>query len=393
MDMDLHDDSNRTLTHILAWFFIFLKYLWQIKSSNYSSEKMPEQLRKIIHIDMDCFFAAIEMRENPQLQGKPIAVGGHPESRSVVATCSYEARKFGIHSAMPMSIAVRKCPNLICLPVHMDLYKRVSKSIQKIFHEYTDLVEPLSLDEAFLDVSNARHCKGSATLIAQEILERISQSQSLTASAGVAPNKFLAKIASDWQKPNGLTVIKPNQVNQFIKDVPVKRIFGVGKVTAIKMTALNIESCGDLQELSPEELEQQFGSFGHRLYELSRGIDNHPVKTHRIRKSLSVEDTFAKDLPSIETCIQQIPRLYNELMRRFQKSKLQQKLIPKTLFVKMRFYDFSTTTLQMTGSQTSTEAYQYLCQEIWQRGNKPVRLIGIGMQFQKQNQPEQLEIF
>ncbi len=353
---------------------------------------MPKHSRKIIHIDMDCFFAAIEMRENPALKGKPISVGGHPNSRSVVATCSYEARKFGVHSAMPVSIAVRKCPELICLPVRMDLYKQASKVIHKIFFDYTDLIEPLSLDEAFLDVTTSEHCNGSATLIAQEIMNRIEQSQHITASAGVASNKFLAKIASDWQKPNGLTVIRPEQIDTFIKDVPVSRIFGVGKVTQKKMADLGIQNCADLQQLNTEELERHFGSFGERLYELCRGIDNRPVKTHRIRKSLSVEDTFAKDL-NLDTCLLQIPRLHDDLTKRLRQARKQQKLIPKTLFVKMRFYDFTTTTLQMTGTQTSVEAYQHLCKEIWKRGHKAVRLIGIGIQFHKPDQPEQLEIF
>ena len=361
-------------------------------STNHHSSMTVSATRKIIHIDMDCFFAAIEMRENPELKGKAISVGGSPNSRSVVATCSYEARKYGVHSAMPVSMAVRKCPDLICLPVRMDLYKQVSKEIHRIFRDYTSLIEPLSLDEAFLDVTGTSHCNGSATLIAKEILQRIEETQGLTASAGVAANKFLAKIASDWKKPNGLTVIRPDQVDIFIKNVPVSRIFGVGKVTQKKMTALNINTCEDLQQLSVQELENHFGSFGKRLYELSRGINNRPVKTHRIRKSLSVEDTFAKDLPNLNECLKQIPRLYEDLLKRLQRAKQQQKLIPKTLFVKMRFYDFSTTSLQMAGTQLSIEAYQYLCKKIWQRGNKAVRLIGIGIQFHTPNQPEQLEL-
>ena len=218
------------------------------------------------------------------------------------------------------------------------------------------------------------------------------QSQAITASAGVAPNKFLAKIASDWKKPRGLTVILPNQVDDFIKDVPVARILGVGKVTAKKMSALNISDCRDLQKLNINELEQHFGSFGKRLYELSRGIDNRPVKTHHIRKSLSVEDTFAKDLPDLASCLQKIPKLTKELAQRLQHAKRKQKLSPKTLFIKMRFHDFSTTTLQMTGTQPCVSAYHYLCEEIWQRGNKPVRLLGIGIQFHNPSLPEQFEL-
>lgn len=353
---------------------------------------MPSLPRKIIHIDMDCFFAAIEMRENPELRGKAISVGGKPNTRSVVATCSYEARKYGVHSAMPISEAIRKCPELICLPVRMDLYKQVSKEIHQIFQDYTALIEPLSLDEAFLDVTKTSHHNGSATLIAKEILQRIEQTQGLTASAGVASNKFLAKIASDWKKPNGLTVIPPEQIDSFIKDVPVNRIFGVGKVTQKKMAKLNLKTCADLQQLSIYELESHFGSFGKRLYELCRGIDNRPVTTHRIRKSLSVEDTFPKDLPNLNACQKKIPYLYKNLSIRLQQAKQKQKLIPKTLFIKMRFYDFNTTTLQMPGKHISIEAYQYLCKKIWQRGNKAVRLIGIGVQFHTPDQPEQLEL-
>lgn len=177
--------------------------------------------RKIIHIDMDCFYAAVEMRENPDLKGKPVAVGGRPNSRGVVAACNYEARAFGVHSAMPMSRAFQKCPQLISIPVNMDLYKSVSKVIHSIFQEFTDLIEPLSLDEAYLDVSESHYCNGSATLIAQEIRKRIFDSQQITASAGIAPNKFLAKVASDWNKPDGQKVITPDEVLAFVKDLPV----------------------------------------------------------------------------------------------------------------------------------------------------------------------------
>lgn len=348
--------------------------------------------RKIIHIDMDCFYAAVEMRENPSLKGKPIAVGGSPNSRGVVAACNYEAREFGVHSAMPMSRAFQKCPQLITTPVHMDLYKSVSKVIHSIFQEYTDQIEPLSLDEAYLDVSDSPYCSGSATLIAQEIRQRIFESQNITASAGIAPNKFLAKVASDWNKPNGQKVITPTDVAGFVKDLPVKAISGVGKVTAKRMTELGLETCGDLNEMSIEGLQQHFGSFGESLYRYSQGIDNRPVETDWIRKSLSVEDTFAKDLPNLESCLLEIDQIYDELLRRLRRAKQNQRLFAKSLVVKLRFDDFETTTIQMAGTGPDKDAYKRLCAEAWQRGQRPVRLIGLGLQFNPPDFPEQLSL-
>lgn len=359
---------------------------------NSTKHNRREKNRKIIHLDMDCFFAAIEIRENPRLKGKPIAVGGRPGSRGVVATCSYEARKYGVHSAMPVAKAIKLCPNLICLPVQMNLYKQASQEIQKIFYEYTDLVEPLSLDEAFLDVSESEHCNGSATLIAEEIRQRIFASQKLTASAGVAENKFLAKIASDWDKPNGLTVVTPKSVNDFIKKVPVSCIPGVGKVTAAKMEQNNIKYCVDLQKFTEQKLINLFGQFGQRLFALCRGVDDRPVETSRIRKSLSVEDTFPVDLPNVDACLDKVPELFSELLRRLSRAKQSQSLQAKTLFVKMRFFDFSTTTLQMSGNHISVESYVHLCKMVWKRGEKPVRLLGLGIQFYPPEQPKQLHL-
>ena len=348
--------------------------------------------RKIIHIDMDCFYAAVEMRENPDLKGKPVAVGGRPNSRGVVAACNYEARAFGVHSAMPMSRAFQKCPQLISIPVNMDLYKSVSKVIHSIFQEFTDLIEPLSLDEAYLDVSESHYCNGSATLIAQEIRKRIFDSQQITASAGIAPNKFLAKVASDWNKPDGQKVITPDEVLAFVKDLPVKAISGVGKVTAKRMTELGLETCGDLKELGIEGLQRHFGSFGERLFKYSQGIDNRPVETDWIRKSLSVEDTFPQDLPSLEICLTEIDDIYEELLRRLKRARLKQRLFAKSLVVKLRFNDFETTTIQMAGTEPDKEAYKRLCAEAWQRGQRPVRLIGLGLQFNPPDMPEQLSL-
>jgi DNA polymerase-4 len=357
-----------------------------------STEETQKQ-RKIIHIDMDCFYAAVEVRENPQLKGKPVAVGGKPNTRGVVAACNYEARKFGVHSAMPMSQAFQRCPGLISTPVHMDLYKEVSVAIHTIFQDYTDLIEPLSLDEAYLDVSEASHCYGSATLMAQEIRQRIFETQRLTASAGIAPNKFLAKVASDWHKPNGQKVITPDEVLEFVTALPVTAISGVGKVTAKKMDLLGLITCGDLNTLGLAELQSHFGSFGEPLYQYSKGIDYRPVQNHWIRKSLSVEDTFAKDLPDLESCINEVPKIYDELLRRYARAKKKQHLIPKVLFVKLRFNDFETTTIQIPGTQADELVYKRLLATAWQRGQRPVRLIGIGLQFNPPDMPEQLRLF
>ncbi|MEH6456218.1 MAG: DNA polymerase IV [Cocleimonas sp.] len=357
-----------------------------------AAEVVASTQRKIIHIDMDCFYAAVEMRENPNLKGKPVAVGGSSSNRGVVAACNYEARKFGVHSAMPMSRAFQSCPHLITTPVRMDLYKSVSKVIHSIFQEFTDIIQPLSLDEAFLDVSDSPHCNGSATLIAQEIRQRIFDSQHITASAGIAPNKFLAKVASDWHKPNGQKVITPDEVLGFVRELPVKAISGVGKVTAKRMSELGLETCSDLEKLGLEGLQQHFGSFGERLHQYSQGIDNRPVETDWIRKSLSVEDTFSKDLPNLERCLLEIDSIYEELLVRLKRAQQKQRLFAKSLVVKLRFDDFETTTIQMAGTGPDKDAYKRLCAEAWQRGQRPVRLIGLGLQFNPPDFPEQLSL-
>src|SRR5688572_8550149 len=249
-----------------------------------------EPMRKIIHCDCDCFYAAIEMRDNPALREVPLAVGGRPDQRGVVATCNYEARRYGIHSAMATAQALKLCPHLVVIPPAMDKYRAASKQILAIYHDYTDLVEPLSLDEAYLDVSESTHCKGSATLIAQEIRQRIFATVGITASAGVAPNKFVAKIASDWHKPDGLCLVRPDEVDAFVAALPVKKLHGVGKVTAAKLNKLGAETCGDLRSWTLADLEQHFGRFGTRLHDLCRGIDEREVSTSRERKSISTEE-------------------------------------------------------------------------------------------------------
>ena len=245
--------------------------------------------RKIIHIDMDAFYASIEQRDNPKYKGKPLIVGGDPNRRGVVATCSYEARKYGIHSAMPSLTAYKLCPKAIFIRPRMEVYKKVSRQVMNILNEYSNLVEPLSLDEAFVDVSKSKRCKGSATLIALEIKERIFKEVGLTASAGVSFNKFLAKMASDFRKPDGITVIIEENSKDFIRNLPIGKFFGVGRVTKNKLNNIGVFKGEDLLKFSEEELIDIFSDRGKILYEFARGIDNRPVNPYRIRKSIGKE--------------------------------------------------------------------------------------------------------
>ena len=336
--------------------------------------------RKIIHIDMDCFYAAIEIRDNPKLRGKPVAVGGQPNSRAVICTCNYEARKYGIHSAMPSSQAARLCPDLIFVPVNFDKYRKVSREIHQIFRNFTNVIEPLSLDEAYLDVSHSSLHSGSATLIAQAVRNEIFQTQEITGSAGIAPNKLLAKIASDWNKPNGQFVITPEQVNEFMLSLPVKKLFGVGKVTAEKLHQNNIKTCGDIQKRSLSEIESLFSSYGRQLYNMAFGIDDRPVVTERKRKSLSVENTFQTDYLPNKVPDALLTSLFDELKRRFQKSEKKLDDI-KTIFIKIKFNDFTSTTAQTPYQKFSDLAFKQLFKLRTLNENKPIRLIGFGVHF------------
>jgi DNA polymerase-4 len=338
---------------------------------------------------MDCFYAAIEMRDNPSLADKPIAVGSTSVKRGVLCTCNYLAREYGVHSAMPTSQALRLCPDLILLPVNMPKYVAVSQEIRAIFQQYTDIIEPLSLDEAYLDVTDCQAFNNSATLIAKAIRQDIFQQLQLTASAGIAPNKFLAKIASDWQKPNGQFVITPDKIENFVKALPVKKIFGVGKVTAKKLHELNIHTCADLQQLSRETLGKRFGKFGQQLYSLARGIDQRVVNPHRLRKSVSVERTYINDLHSLAEIIEQLPKLEQDLQKRTQKYKTR----IKSLFVKLKFFDFKATTVEQACGELSTELFLELLNTGWQRRQQPVRLIGIGVHLENEEQPLQTRLF
>ncbi|MEX1034068.1 MAG: DNA polymerase IV [Cellvibrionaceae bacterium] len=350
--------------------------------------------RKIIHCDADCFFAALEMREDPSLRGRPLAVGGSEARRGVISTCNYEARSFGVRSAMPSALAKRLCPDLLIVPSNMDLYREASLRIREIFHAYTDLVEPLSLDEAFLDVSSSPHCQGSATLIAREIRERVREQLNITVSAGVAPNKFLAKIASDWRKPDGLTVIEPTQVTEFVKQLPVNRIPGVGKVTAEKLQRMGVESCSDLQDLDELLLCQNFGTMGLRLYQLCRGRDDRAVKSNWRRQSVSVEHTYPTDLPTLTRCLGELPRLFTQLHSRLRRLDRNYRVVKG--FVKVKFADFTTTTLERMGTGVHLEDYRSLCSEAYRRYGQPVRLLGLGVRLvdlQQEQVQRQLALF
>ncbi|HAZ7571917.1 DNA polymerase IV [Legionella sp. PATHC032] len=347
-------------------------------------------IRKIIHIDMDCFYAAIEMRDFPELANKPIAVGGEASRRGVIATCNYAARQFGIHSAMPTAHALKLCKELILRPVRMDVYQKESQYIRTLFAEYTDIIEPLSLDEAYLDVTESTQCQGSATWIAQEIRARIYQTRQLTASAGIAPNKSLAKIASDWHKPNGQMVIRPEDVNTFILDLPVRKLFGVGPKMEEKLNALNIKNCADLQRYSVEYLLHKFGTIGQRLYELARGIDNRPVNPERIRKSISVEETYPIDLPDSEACLEALPDLMVRLEARIQRAGKISGI--HNLFVKLKFNDFQQTTIERVHDKLDLIVLRQLIQEGFARKCMPVRLLGIGIKLKQENVYQSMQL-
>ncbi|WP_248768900.1 DNA polymerase IV [Pseudomonas sp. MWU12-2345] len=348
--------------------------------------------RKIIHVDCDCFYAAIEMRDNPSLAGKPMAVGGSADRRGVIATCNYEARAFGVRSAMSSRHALSLCPDLVIVKPRMDAYKEASKDIQAIFRDYTDLIEPLSLDEAYLDVSDSPHFAGSATRIAQDIRRRVSKQLHITVSAGVAPNKFLAKIASDWKKPNGLFVITPDQVEDFVAGLPVNKLHGVGKVTADKLGRLGITDCLQLCEWGKLALVREFGSFGERLWGLARGIDERLVHNDSRRQSVSVENTYDADLPDLASCLEKLPELMETLAGRI--ARLDSSYRPGKPFVKVKFHDFTQTTLEQAGAGRDLESYRQLLSQAFARGERPVRLLGIGVRLQDlRGGHEQLELF
>ncbi|WP_110599313.1 DNA polymerase IV [Salinicola lusitanus] len=347
-------------------------------------------MRKILHADCDCFYAAVEMRDDPSLANTPLAIGGSAERRGVIATCNYPARQFGVHSAMPTARALRLCPELKLLPPDFNKYREVSQQIQAIFHELTPLVEPLSLDEAYLDVTEVTRFRGSATWMARWLKDEALARTGIVISVGVAPNKFLAKIASDWDKPDGLFVIPPTEMESFITDLPVRKLHGVGPATATKLDTLGIASCADLRAQSMDKLLDQFGKFGRRLHELAHGIDDRPVNVSRERKSVSVETTYDRDLPHLSDCHGALEPLIEKLHDRV--ARHGDPAIAKQ-FVKVRFDDFSSTT-QETGARGIIDArFHELLESAWRRGERPVRLLGVGVRLVPEQEQRQLGLF
>ncbi len=306
---------------------------------------MPDAspLRKIIHIDMDAFYASVEELDDPELRGKPLAVGGN-EIRGVVSAANYEARKYGVRSAMSGYLAKKNCPHLTFVKPRFARYKEISQKIRNIFHEYTDLVEPLSLDEAYLDVTVNKKGNPSATLIAKEIRQRILEEVGLEASAGISINKFVAKVASDFNKPNGQKTVNPEEVLQFLEDLEIRKFYGVGKVTAEKMYKLGIFTGKELKAKSVAFLEEHFGKSGSHYFNVVRGIHNSPVKPHRTPKSVGAERTFSENLSSEIFMLERLEQIANELERRLKKSKL----AGKTITLKIKYSDFTLQTRSKT---------------------------------------------
>lgn len=335
-------------------------------------------MRQIMHVDMDAFFASVEQRDNPELRGKPLAVGG-AGPRGVVAAASYEAREFGVYSAMPGGRALRLCPHLIFVRPRFDAYKEASSIIRSLFFELTDLVEPLSLDEAFLDISHLELDWSEVKDLANGLKQNILDATRLTATAGISTNKFLAKMASGLNKPDGLTLILPEDANAFLEQLPIHKFFGVGKVTAEKMKRQGINTGIDLKAYSELELAQRFGKMGRYFYKVVRGLDDRKVEPHRERKSLSVERTFAKDLNDNSSIDEALTKLAVELSTRLKKSKV----TGRTITLKVRFDDFTTFTRQKSFDGPSIEPEvliidgQILLEQIGPL--KPVRLLGLGL--------------
>lgn len=333
--------------------------------------------RKIIHVDMDAFYASVEQHDNPELRGKPVCVGGG--QYGVVAAASYEARKFGVRSAMPGRMALEKCPQLIVVKPRFQRYKEISMQIREIFHEYTDLVEPLSLDEAYLDVTENKKGISSANEIAREIRRKIYEKTGLTASAGISVNKFLAKVASDYHKPNGQKTIHPTQILGFMEDLPIEKFYGIGKVTANKMHELHIFKGSDLKKKSLEELIRLFGKSGNYYYNVVRGIHHGEVKPHRIQKSVAVEETFWDNLLDEDAVFAQLKIISQELENRLSKKEIK----GKTLTLKIKYKDFTQYTRSKTQEiyfQNSTEFYE-TAKKLWELRpfDKPVRLLGLSL--------------
>jgi DNA polymerase-4 len=343
--------------------------------------------RKIIHVDMDCFFAAVEIRNNPSLNGHPVAVGNSSSQRGVLSTCNYEARKYGCKSAMPVAYALRLCPNLKLVQSSMDLYKKESQKIFAIFARYSNIIEGISLDEAFIDVTDSPHFSGSATLIANAIRNDIATELGLTASAGISTNKFIAKVASDINKPNGYLLVKPNCERQFIAEQNVSCIWGVGKVLKKKLESDGIFKCSDFYSYSKIQLAQKYGQIGVRLFEFSRGLDNRIVNTNRQIKSISTETTFAQDIKDENKGVEQLKIIFETLKKRIflKSSQIKNKGHFKSVFCKLKFNDFSITSKEQAFETLSFPTFENLFRNAKKRSPLPIRLIGIGVRLNAKN--------
>lgn len=350
-------------------------------------------MRKIIHVDMDCFYAAVEMRDDPSLVDIPMAVGGSREQRGVISTANYVARRYGVHSAMPVAQAFKLCPYLKVLPGRMALYKEISQQIHAIFRRYTSMIEPLSLDEAYLDVTECPAFNGSATLIARDIRAAIHRELGLTASAGVASVKFLAKIASDMNKPNGQFVIAPEQVEEFLSTLPLTKISGVGSVTGKKLAELGLHTCKDVQQYDLALLLRYFGKFGRVLYERCNGIDEREVCSDRQRKSIGVETTLSEDIHSWQACLAVIERLYPELERRLCKARPDLRIARQG--VKLKFDDFQLTTQEHVWQRLDKDDLLETAEQVWQerRQGRGVRLVGLHVTLLDPQMEKQLALF
>jgi len=351
---------------------------------------------------MDAFYASVEQRDHPEYQGKPIAVGGSPGGRGVVATASYEAREFGVRSAMPSKKALQLCPDIIFVKPRFDIYKKVSAQVREIFHRYTDIIEPLSLDEAYLDVTEDKQNIGSAIEIAKQIKQAVKNELKLTASAGVSINKFVAKTASDMNKPDGLTFIGPSTIESFIEKLPVEKFYGVGKVTAEKMKKMDLHTGADLKKLSEHEMIQHFGKVGRFYYQIVRGIDNRPVEPNQEIKSIGAEDTFPYDLSSIDEMNVELDKIAKTVYNRLQQYQLK----GRTITLKIKYSDFK----QITRSRSFPDSLNDLntiastAKELLSATDlksKKIRLLGITVSnfsetkqnSEKENSSNQLVLF
>ena len=340
----------------------------------------------ILHIDMDAFYASVEIRDQPELTGLPVVVGGSPQGRGVISAASYPARRFGVHSAMSSAQALRLCPDLVFIRPRMDHYAKISKQIRDIFFQFTSLVEPIAFDEAFLDVSGCERLFGDAVSIAQQIKQQIFDEAGLVASAGVAPNKFLAKVASDLEKPDGLTVVNPQRVQEFLDPLPIKRIWGVGKVTEQKFNRMGIRYVRDLRQLTIDVMKTKFGIHSEHFYKLSRGLDTRPVVPDRHAKSISHETTFGNDIYSVENLVAWVLELSDQVARRMRRYDI----VGKTINLKIRFSNFETMTRAKTiqtashCSRTLSQAAESLLRTtLAPHGeselNRGIRLLGMGV--------------